>query len=265
MYSSPQLATKYLKYYATAYNGNGHGMHSPFVFNFILNVLNNRQQVAHPHEVEAWRKQFLKDDSVVEVEDLGAGSRVSHTNKRVVSKLAASALKPKKYGQMLYRLVHYYKPNTIIELGTSLGITTAYLAMANSNAQVTTIEGSLPIHQIAKAFFKQRDLKNITPLQGNFDAVLPALLQKHGPVDVGYIDGNHRYGPTMDYFRMFLNNIHNNSILIFDDIHWSSGMEQAWNEIKEHPAVRCTVDIFFMGFVFFRSEFKQKQHFAVRF
>lgn len=240
-------------------------MHSPFVFQFILHVLNNQSGYQPPEEIEKLRTQLQNDKRVLTIEDLGAGSRVSSIKQRSVQQLAASALKPPKYAQLLFRLVKYYQPNTIVELGTSLGITTSYMAAANPEASIATIEGSKAIAEVAHKNFTKLGLRNTQLLQGNFDDVLPSVIRQLPSIDLAYIDGNHRYKPTMAYFHQVLPNIHNNSILVFDDIHWSREMEQAWEEIKNHPAVQCTVDIFFLGFVFFRSEFKVKQHFTVRF
>ncbi|HEX8313482.1 MAG TPA: class I SAM-dependent methyltransferase [Flavisolibacter sp.] len=265
MYTSFELATKYASYYLNAYNGKGHGMHSPFVFRFILHVLNNKSGYPLPTEIETLRKQLQKDTRVLEIEDLGAGSRTASARQRSVQQLARSALKPPKYAGLLFRLVKYYQPQTIIELGTSLGITTSYLAKANPEASVTTIEGSNAVAEIAKENNRKLGLKNIRLLQGNFDDVLPAVIRQLSSVDLAYIDGNHRYEPTIAYFHQLLSKTHNDSILVFDDIHWSKDMEKAWEEIKEHPSVKCTVDIFFLGIVFFRSEFKVKQHFTIRF
>jgi predicted O-methyltransferase YrrM len=265
VYSSLQLAKKYLHYYLTAYNGKGHGMHSPFVFQFILHVLNNKSGYMPPPEIEQIRKELLHDKRFLEVDDFGAGSRVAKSRKRTVAELARSALKPKKYAQLLYRLVRYYQPQTILELGTSLGVTTAYLAAACPCAQITTIEGSKAIADRATENFSKLNLKNIQQTIGNFDDLLPSAIHHLSSIDFAYIDGNHRYEPTINYFRQLLPAIHNKSILVFDDIHWSSEMEKAWTEIKQHPSVQCTVDIFFLGFVFFRKEFKEKQHFSIRF
>lgn len=265
MYSPFALARKYLRYYLTAYNGKGHGMHSPFVFRFILHVLNNRSGYEAPPEMEALRRKLLRDRRVLHIEDLGAGSRTAAGKQRSVQDLARTALKPKKYAQLLHRLVRYYQPQSILELGTSLGVTTAYLSTAHPAAEVITIEGSGAVAEVAKENFAQLGLQNIRLLTGNFDDVLPAVLRNLSSVDLAYVDGNHRYGPTVSYFLQLLPLLHNDSVLVFDDIHWSAEMEKAWEEIKRHPAVRCTVDVFFLGFVFLRSEFKTKQHFAVRF
>ena len=240
-------------------------MHSPFVFQFILHVLNNKSGYEPPVEIEDLRKELLADKRVLKIEDFGAGSRVATSKERSVSQVAQSALKSKKYAQLLYRLVKHYQPKTIIELGTSFGITTSYLAAANPSAQIITMEGGKAIAEIAAENFSKLQLKNIQLLQGNFDGLLPSAIHHLSLVDLVYIDGNHHYEPTMRYFHQLLAKIHNNSMLVFDDIHWSEEMERAWEEIKNQPSVRCTLDIFFLGFVFFRNEFKEKQHFVVRF
>ena len=240
-------------------------MHSPFVFGFILHVLNNKSGYKMPDEIEGLRNQLLSDKRVFKIEDLGAGSRVSATKERSVQQLAKSALKPKKYAQLLFRLVKHYQPKTILELGTSLGITTAYFAAANTTAHITTIEGSKAIAEVAKENFSKLSQQNIKLLQGNFDEVLPSVIHQLSSIDLAYIDGNHRYKPTIEYFHQILTKTNNDSILVLDDIHWSEEMEKAWEEIKTNPSVKCTIDIFFLGFVFFRSEFKTKQHFSIRF
>lgn len=265
VYNSFQLAKKYLAYYWTASNSQGHGMHSPFVFDFILHVLNNRKNYAAPAEVEVLRKQLKASNERLAITDLGAGSRVAAATHKTISLVAQSALKPKKYAQLLFRLVRHYQPQTIVELGTSLGLTTAYFASGNPNASITTIEGSEAVAAKARANWQQLGCHNIHSLTGNFDDVLPALLPSMSLIDLAYIDGNHRYEPTVRYFGQLLPKLGEYSMVVLDDIHWSPEMEQAWYAIKHHPQVQYTIDIFFLGFVFFRKEFKVKQHFAIRF
>lgn len=265
MYTSFQLAKKYIRYYFTACNGKGHGMHSPFVFDFILSVLNNRQGYQPPTEIEAVRKRLLKDFRELQIEDMGAGSRKGTTKKRSVKQIAATAVKPPKWSLFLFRLVAHYQPQTIIELGTSLGISTSYMAAAHPGATIYTIEGSEAIQQVAAQNFKTLSLANIQSLTGNFDAVLPSVLASIQNVDLAYIDGNHRFAPTMDYFHQLLQKKGDSSIFIFDDIHWSAEMERAWEDIKKHPSVTVSIDLFFMGLIFFRPEVKVSQHYSIRF
>ena len=265
VYTSYQLAKKYLAYYATASNAKGHGMHSPFVFQFIKKVLNNKDKMVPPSSIEALRKELLSNKKDIQIKDLGAGSRLQTNAIRKISTLARRDVKPKKYGQLLYRLAHYYQPKTIIELGTSLGITTAYLAAANEGAEVYTVEGSPSIHNLAVDNFNLLNFKNIDAIEGNFDTVLPRILEKQSRIDLAYVDGNHRLKPTLHYFELLLTKAHNDTIFVFDDIHWSAEMEEAWESIKNNEAVTATIDLFFIGIVLLRNEFKTKQHFKVYF
>lgn len=265
MYSPFQLAKKYLNYYITASNGKGHGVHSPFVFDLIKNILRDKKEYDCYKVIEQQRHQLLRDNSMIEIEDFGAGSAVMRSNKRVVKNIAASSLKPKKFAQLLFRIVQYYKPSTVLELGTSLGITSSYLAMGNENATVYTCEGSSAIASIAKNTFDALQVTNTHLTEGDFAKTLLPLLNEAGKIDLAFIDGNHRKDPTIDYFTKLLNFSAPSTILIFDDIHWSQEMEAAWAEIKEHDSVTLTIDLFFIGLVFINPDFKVKQHFSIRF
>lgn len=265
LYNSFQLASRFIRYYLTASNGKGHGMHSPFVFDFIRNILRNNKGIYPPAAIESLRVAMNKDRRTIVVEDLGAGSRIHPTRERTIGQIARTAVKSRKYSQLLYRVVHHYQPQTIIELGTSLGISTATIAAANPASKIYTIEGSAAVHTQAKENFRALNLPNIEALHGSFDVVLPKLLPSVRRVDLAFIDGNHRYEPTMKYFRQLLEHCGPDSILIFDDIHWSREMEAAWKEIQQHPQVRCTIDLFFPGFVFLNPAFKTRQHFAIRY
>ena len=264
MYSSLQLAFKYLNYYLTASNGRGHGIHSPFVYDLVTKVLNDKTQYPDYEKVEDIRRRAFRDKTVLTIEDYGAGSS-SQRNHRSVSSIAKRAVKAKKYGQLLYRLVKYYQPKIIIELGTSLGVTAGYLSLGAQTARLFTLEGATDIANKAKQNFRSLQLENVTLIEGNFDYTLPAVIYRLQSADLVFIDGNHRREPTLNYLQWLMPKVNHDSIFIFDDIHWSREMEQAWDEIKNLPRVCCTVDLFFIGMVFFRPEFKEKQHFTIRF
>lgn len=265
MYSSWQLAIKYLKYYFTASNGKGHGIHSPFVFEFITKVLCDKKKYEEYNVVENLRKQLLNDSRLLTVEDFGAGSGIVKRNQRSVRSITRNTAKSEKYGQLIYRIARFYQPKTILELGTSLGITTSYLALAQPGSKVITAEGAKEITNIAQQNFQKSGIKNIELVEGNFDDTLETIMAKLSSVDLAFIDGNHRQEPTERYFNQILSKTHNDSILIFDDIHWSREMEQVWGSIKAHPSVRCSIDVFFIGIVLFRQEFREKMDFRIRF
>ncbi len=260
-----KIAQKYLSYYLAASNSKGHGVHSPFVFDFIKNVLNDKKQYEHYDKIENVRQELLRDNTVIEVEDFGAGSAVIKKNARVVKAIAASSLKPKKYAQLLHRIVKYYNLSSIVELGTSFGVTTSYMAFANNTDRVYTLEGAAEIAAIAKNNFKKLSIDNIELLQGNFTETFPALISTLQKVDLAFIDGHHLKQPTLEYFDRLLKRSIPSTVFIFDDIHWSKEMEEAWAEIKENPDVTLTIDLFFIGLVFINPDFKVKQHFSIRF
>lgn len=265
MYSPVKLTKKYIQYYWQANNSRGHGMHSPFVFNFITKVLNDAVTYKDYALVESLRQSLLQDHTVIEVQDFGAGSTTTNSNQRKISAIARHAAKPKKYGQLLYRMVQYYKPQTMLELGTSLGITSSYMAMGNPKGKLITLEGAPVIAATAGKNFTALQLQNIQQVVGPFEQTLQNALISNSPVDFAFLDGNHRLQPTLDYFSQLLPHIHNDTILVFDDIHWSLEMEQAWQQIIAHESVQCSIDLFFIGVVLFRKEFLEKQHFAIRF
>ncbi|MBX9782940.1 MAG: class I SAM-dependent methyltransferase [Chitinophagaceae bacterium] len=263
MYSTLQLTIKFLRYYLNASNGKGQGIHSPFVFQLVTKVLNDKTEYPSYKAIEQQRSLLLCNESIIEVDDFGAGSVKGLKKKRVVQAIAASSLKPKKYAQLLFRLAQHFQSKEILELGTSLGITTSYLAIANPSAAVATMEGSAAIASIAQQTFQQLQLKNIEIITGNFDETLTSVSNKQ--YDFIFIDGNHRKEPTLRYFNQLLGCMHNDSVLVFDDIHWSKEMEEAWEQIQLHPSVTLTIDLFFIGLVFFRKEQKEKEYFVIRF
>ncbi|HRO45215.1 class I SAM-dependent methyltransferase [Agriterribacter sp.] len=265
MYNKFQLAFKYLQYYGAAANGSGHGVHSPFVFEFITKVLNDKRFFYAYDRVERLRAHVLLNDEKIEVQDYGAGSAVMASRNRKVKDIARWSLKSAKYARLLFRMVNYYQPQTVVELGTALGITTAYLASANTSAQVYTLEGAPAIAALARQHFAQLRLSNIHLTVGNFDDTLRTVLAKAGKADFAFIDGNHRMEPTLRYFNWLLPYVQPGSLFVFDDIHWSAEMEAAWRVIRSHPLVTCSIDLFFIGVVFFTPGFKEKQHFSIRF
>ncbi|GAA4374954.1 class I SAM-dependent methyltransferase [Hymenobacter koreensis] len=214
--------------------------------------------------VEQRRHALRQDRRRLRITDFGAGSQTGAGNEREIRAVARSAAKPARLAQLLFRLVNRFQPTTILELGTSLGLTTAYLAAASSKARVFTLEGCPQTAAIARETLQHMQLSNVHLTEGNFDETLPQVLQElPGKLDFAFFDGNHRYEPTVRYFEQCLPYRTDDSLFIFDDIHWSGEMEQAWATIKAHPEVRLTIDLFFIGLVFFRKS-QPKQHFTLR-
>jgi predicted O-methyltransferase YrrM len=244
-------------------SNNSHGIHSPFVFNLYNEVLNVNKEYYFFGPIESLRASYLNNHSIINMNDLGAGSILGNSSQRQISKIAATSLQSQKYAALLFRLVDYFQPKTIIELGTSLGITTCYLAKAHRKSKIVTIEGNPALVEIAKQGFQKMAIQNIVCKQGSFDTHFITTMEELKQVDFIFFDGNHLYEPTLKYFNESLNFINENSILVFDDIYWSDQMKNAWLKIKAHPKVTVTIDLFELGLVFFKQG-QNKQHFKLR-
>ena len=240
-----------------------HGTHSPFVYKLADEVIYNKRQFAQYNIIEAQRKKLLQNDTMIQVTDLGAGSHLNKDRTKKVKEIAKNALKSPALAQLIHRLAKFSNPKSVIELGTCLGVTSAYLSTAAPEASVITIEGCPQTAAVAKQNFEDLKLNNIRLEVGNFDHILPGILAEQQQLDFVYIDGNHRKDATLNYFNWCLPKVHENTMLIFDDIYWSAGMKEAWAAIKAHPQVTVTIDLFWIGLVFFkkgqaREDFKLK-------
>ncbi len=252
---------RYLIYRLKA--GTLHGLHSPFVYELVEQVIYNKADYYCYRHIEALRETLLDSTDTATCKELGAGSHTNNKQTKRVKNIAANALKSTKYSQLIFRLVNYFQPLTSLEIGTSLGITTAYIASANQQNKVITLEGCEPVLNIAKQNFEKLELKNIEAHLGNFDDTLPNVLSKLEQLDFVFFDGNHRYEPTMRYFHLSKQKATENSLFVFDDIYWSKEMYKAWQEIKNDSDVIVTIDLYFIGLVFFRKK-QVKQHFVIR-
>lgn len=250
---------KYFVHLLTAHNTNGFGVHSPYIYEFIQSVL----RVKHPfyvfENIEAVRRQMLADNSKIFVTDYGTGT----DRKSTVSEIARRALKEPAMAQILFRIVHHHQCKNILELGTSLGISSMYMASASAGCRVVTLEGCPAISALAQQNFDRLGLKHIKLINCNIDEQLSSILPTIGKLDFIFIDANHRYEPSMRYFETCLNHADEKAIFVIDDIYWSVEMEKAWREIKENNMVKATIDIYHMGIVFL-NPMLHKRHYVVR-
>ncbi len=258
------MILQYLKHLLRA--GNAHSIHSPFVYELYNQAVKAKgRNNSDFQEIEPLRKKLLKRTDEITILDLGAGSRRNNSNRRKISEIARNAEKPARFGQFFYRLSQYLQPKTILELGTSLGITTAYFAKALPESEIFTMEGCPETARLAKGNFRDLGLENTSVIVGNIDHTLPDFLKKRNQkIGLAFFDANHRYEPTLRYFNDTLPFADEKSVFIFDDIYWSKEMTAAWEEIKAHPEVTVTVDLFWVGLVFFRRE-QVKEDFILRF
>ena len=259
-----RIAYKYLIYLLKA--KSKHTVHSPFVFDFMTKVLDDHTYYPEYEKVEQQYQKLLHNRNRIETVDFGSSrGRIGYTTRfRSVKEIASHAGIPGRYGRLLFRIIRYFTPQNILEMGTSVGISAIYQASAAPQSRFMAIEGCASTAALAVESLEAAGVKNVEILIGKFDLMLPKALEKLPTVDYAFIDGNHTYAATLQYFIALLPKVNDNSIFIFHDICWSAGMEQAWAEIKQHPQVTLTIDLFFMGIVFFRKGMVP-QHFILRY
>lgn len=268
----------YFKYFLSAQSK--FKIHSPFVYDLVNAVFKSEVPKEVTQKIAKKRKKLYANKTVLEIVDFGAGSAKNHVRRngrsrskrskgykaefKPVQKIAKSALLQPKYAELLYKLIHHFKPATIVELGTSLGITTSKMALANPLGKLYSLEGCASIAAVAQENIRKLGIKNVQIKLGEFNTTLPEVIGELATVDFVFFDGNHRKEATLDYFERFLPLKNNDSIFVFDDIYWSKGMSEAWKTIKSHPDTVLTIDIFQMGIVFFKKELSP-QHIFYRF
>jgi predicted O-methyltransferase YrrM len=241
---------------------NQHGVHSPFVFNLVTNCFYKKATFNNVNLFKSIRKWLINNNTVINVTDFGKGSKVFKSNTRKVKDITKIAGISTKKGLLLLRLVNYLKPQNILEIGTSVGLSAAMLSIGNPSSKIKTLEGCNSTAAIAQELFDEFKLKNIEVVKGNFNKTLPKVLNNSN-FDFIYFDGNHQKEATINYFNLCLSAVNNDSVFIFDDINWSSEMQEAWLIIKDHSKVTVSIDTFFWGIIFFRKE-QEKEHFTIR-
>jgi len=251
-----------LKYYLFSRHKRGHAIHSPFVFNLIMDVFRDKKFYSEYRTIENHIKNLRQNNQTIQFQSFGAKSRIV---KKKISEIAKSSSINKKYGRLLFRLTRYFKSKNILELGTYMGAGSLYLAHANKNAKITTIEASETLAGIAQKSFDEAQVNNISLLNKTFEEALPEILKSNPPFDLIFFDGNHTYEATLNYFHQCMEYKNEHSIFIFDDIYWSQEMYKAWTEILQHPEVRLSIDLHRTGLIFFKKDFLAKQHFTIRF
>ena len=256
-----RVIISYLKFFWNS--KNEHGVHSPFVFSLVTKCFYDKKKYAQYSALKNYRNSLLSNRNTIEVTDFGAGSRVFKSNTRAISQIAKNAGISKKRAELLFRITNYFQPENILEIGTSLGLATSALSLGNKNAKIITLEGCPETAAVAKRRFDEFDLHNITAEVTEFSIYLKTPGIQLSSFGLIYFDGNHSKAATLEYFELMLPTTANDSVWIFDDIHWSHEMEEAWDIIKNHPKVTVTIDSFQWGLVFFRSE-QPKEHFVIR-
>ena len=255
------IAKSYLKFIWNS--KNEHGVHSPFVYDLVSQCFYDKKKYPEYKILNEYRKSLLQNKNFIQVTDFGAGSKIFKNNTRQIAKIAKTAGITQKRAELLFRIVQYFQPENILEIGTSLGLATISLSLGNPKSKIVSLEGCPNTLAISKNQFQLQNLKDIEFINTEFSNYLKSENLKSDIYNLIFFDGNHSKKATLEYFELLLSTVTNDSVWIFDDIHWSQEMEEAWEVIKKHASVKVTIDTFRWGIVFFRSE-QEKEHFVIR-
>ena len=271
----------FVRHFLTAWNTSGEAIHSPYLFRLVRFVLRDENAYYCFRDIERRREWLLACEDSLDVVDYGsAGSPEGLHVQRRVCDIAKNHLESARVGQVLFRIVNFLheeekRPLNILELGTSLGITTAYLASPDSRNKVVTMEGSEAVLRVAQGVWKMLKLENIEWIQGNIDDTLYNIYigergkvkgergKERGELDLAFVDANHTYEATMRYADFLLNRLTEKGILVLDDIHYSEQMERAWSELKADPRVTTSMDLYHVGLLFVDTHYL-KRHYRIR-
>ncbi len=253
---------RWLKYYFRAHTC--HDVHSPFVSLLIREVIENKKNYYTFFSAERLRHKLLYNNARIAIKDYGAGSMVTDKRQRSVKDLAKYAAISPRQGKQLFNLVRMTKPKTILEMGTSLGISAIYQAGAAPKATFISLEGCPNTARLAQNNLRSLGYNQITVLEGPFKENLPTALHQLGAnTDFIFLDGDHQEGSTLAYYQECVPFLHNDSVFVLADIHWSESMEKAWNSLKSRDEVSISIDLFHFGILFFRKEHRVKQDFTL--
>jgi hypothetical protein len=239
-----------------------HSLHSPFFFDFYDKVIKGVSGEDFSH-IEKIRTNLLRNQGVLKIDDLGSGSasKALQQSDRKTADIAATSFTPAEIAQVYFRTCQYTEVHTVVELGTSMGLTSLYLSEL-PDCKVHTFEGSHALANMALTNFEYLGRKNIHLVEGDIGVTLPRFLQDNlAKIGFALVDANHRYQPTMQYFEWLMKRFNEKSVMVIDDIHHSPEMEKAWNELKKHYLVYGSVDLFRCGILFFEPGLN-RQHFV---
>lgn len=252
------LLPKYINY---KLNSKGkYKIHSPYVFDFVSKCLELKPDAGDTARLELFRSNLKNDHRTLRVEDFGAGSKKLGEQRKVSRIYRVSASKG-VYARLLYQLNRHYGCKQVLELGTSLGVGTAHLALGNPVSQVMSVDASAETQQIAQENTQKSGISNIRFVHADFNTYLDSLQQER--FDLVFIDGHHDGQALLSYLEKLQAFSHEETIFVLDDIRWSENMLNAWEKICADPGYHLTMDLFRMGIAIRRPQ-QAKEHFAIR-
>jgi len=258
-FSKVNIALAYLNYLIRS--KRRHGIHSPFVYALQDECLSIKLTEETIQEKKALFNALASDNSLIQVNDYGAGSKKLASFRRVNKIFKISSSKG-KYGNLLYCLSTYFKPKYILELGTSLGVGTFHLRAGNVNTHITTVEGCEQTMLMAQKYVRRTHAPSISFIHSTFDHFLDHFELPN--FDLIFVDGHHDGKALLRYMEKLTHCSHEQTIFVLDDIRWSTSMLEAWKILISSNEYHLSIDFFRVG-ILMRRPNQAKEHFVLRF
>ncbi|MCK5135727.1 MAG: class I SAM-dependent methyltransferase [Bacteroidales bacterium] len=240
---------KYLEHQLYRRHRKGRGIHPPYLFSFVHDVVFNTPGTDIPHEISEMHRNLWKDRTMI-------GERT------VGSFVCGSSVSP-RYGELLFRITRWFCPDMILELGTGLGVSTMYLGQGYPGVPLHSIEGNTERAAFAAQLVCRCHLEQVSIHWGDLDRKLEEILPQLDGRFVAFVDANHSYEPTIRYVRAILEKAGDEAVIIMDDIYWSRGMSRAWKEVISWPGISVSIDLFHMGILLLRKDLN-KAHVKIK-
>ncbi len=245
---------KYLEHLFHRRYRKGRGIHSPYLFTLVHDVIFNAQGIDIPNEIREIHLRLRKDRTRIGAGTLGTKTPVDRSGERTVGSFVRGSSVSPRYGELLFRIAQWFKPDMILELGTGLGVSTLYLASGAPDVPVHSLEGSVERAAFAAQLVCRCHLEQVSIHWGDLDKKLEEVLPLVEGRFVAFLDANHRYEPTIRYVRSILERAGDEAVIVMDDIYWSKGMQAAWKEVVSWPEIRVSIDLFHMGILLLRND-----------
>ncbi len=228
---------------------------SPLVYQLCLDIQSAHDAKTQFKKIEDKRAQLLMDNTLINVQSLGSQSKVNRSEIRSIRQIALSSVSPRNKCELLYGLVKTTKAKTVLELGTSLAISTAYVAAVDRVDYIKSVEDSSKIHSYNENLAHN---SKINMIQSDFQSYIENELNNKAKYDCIVLDGRHDEIATISYVNQLINLLNPNGIIIVDDIYWSNGLMNAWKTLRNDYRYNLKIDLFYYGVLSNQASIKEE-------